>query len=128
MSLTFQSPKKIFLKNKKEGYNLVFEDIFETVDFLFVFVNTYFKVIAQGHDIFAQITENNFAKFYFNGEIGHQDYFHDLHDAIEIAQSEIFLAGWCFSPQIFLVRPPKLHPNSRLDQVLLRACRRGVKV
>lgn len=79
---------------------------------------------------FAPHCENNYAKWYINGE----EYFSDLADALKKATSKIYIAGWMLSPGFYLIRPAK--PDSieerdqanRLDRLLLSAATRGCKI
>ena len=79
---------------------------------------------------FAPHCEENFAKWYINGE----QYFADVADTMKEASSKIFIAGWMLSPGLYLKRPSKPQSSDpkdheyRLDNLLLAAAKRGVKV
>lgn len=76
---------------------------------------------------FAPIVDCSMAKWYING----QTYFEDVADAMEKAASKIYITDWMLSPGMYLKRPVHTtHPRLefRLDQILLRAANRGVKV
>ena len=64
------------------------------------------------------------AQWYVNGK----DYFSGLHDAINNAKWQILLSGWFLSADTYLKRPIKDFPESRIDKVIEKACKRGVKV
>lgn len=44
------------------------------------------------------------------------------------ARSQVFIAGLWVSPDLHLLRPPRKHPNSRLDRLLEHKARQGVQV
>jgi phospholipase D1/2 len=78
---------------------------------------------------FCPVTRSNYAKWYINGV----DYYADLADEVERAESKIFITDWWLSPQIYLKRPIPVTATGldtfwRLDQVLLRAAQRGVMI
>ena len=56
-------------------------------------------------------------------------YFNAVADAMEAARSEILLAGWFLSPEVYLKRPA-IDENRRwrLDEVLKRKAQQGVRV
>lgn len=49
-------------------------------------------------------------------------------EMIELARDEIFIADWWICPEIYMRRPMAEGNKWRLDQVLLRAAKRGVKI
>lgn len=60
-------------------------------------------------------------------------YFRNLADALEKAESEIFITDWWLCPKYFLVRPVSLLSKTdkekyRLDCLLNKAALRGVKI
>lgn len=81
-------------------------------------------VRSNPYDSFSPVRAKNHAKAFVNAEA----YFRDLHSDFDSAQDEIFIRGWWISPEVYLLRPIERHPESRLDKVLLRAARRGVKI
>lgn len=57
-----------------------------------------------------------------------EEYYGTLVRAIENAREEIYLHGWWISPELYLKRPPADNPQLRLDRVLQRKAREGVKI
>lgn len=57
-----------------------------------------------------------------------EEYFKVLLDCILGAKEEILIQGWWVSPEVYLLRPPALHPESRLDHVLQRKAKEGVRI
>jgi phospholipase D1/2 len=55
-------------------------------------------------------------------------YFEKLCDVLEEATHEIYIQGWWVTPELYLKRPPALYPEWRLDKVLGRQAKRGVKI
>ena len=79
------------------------------------------------HNSFAPIARESFSKWYINGK----DYFIDVAEAMDKATSKIYITGWMLSPGFYMKRPVNpMDPDNkyRLDQILLRAAKRGVKV
>ncbi|CAG8616793.1 14882_t:CDS:10, partial [Cetraspora pellucida] len=68
------------------------------------------------HGSFAKIRENAFAKWYVNGK----DYFYAVSEAISNAKEEIFIEDWWLSPE--------LNEQYRLDKLLKRKAKEGVKI
>ncbi|CAG8514103.1 24540_t:CDS:2, partial [Racocetra persica] len=98
---------------------------------------------------FAEVREKAFAKWYVNGK----DYFHAVSEAISNAEHEIFIEDWWLSPELFynvieifpklefpnfipkehnagryLRRPPYKNEEWRLDRLLKRKAKQGVKI
>ena len=83
----------------------------------------------QRFESFSFVREKNFAKWYIDQQDPvNGDYYGDIHDAIEKAEKKVFITDWFLTPEIFLKRPIKEYPESRLDDTLLRAAKRGVRV
>ena len=55
-------------------------------------------------------------------------YYPTLHTAILNAKHEIFITDWWLHPYTFLKRPAKLYPNSRLDRMLEKKAKQGIKI
>ncbi|PVV02736.1 hypothetical protein BB560_002805 [Smittium megazygosporum] len=55
-------------------------------------------------------------------------YFESLYSAISEAKETIYIMGWWISPEIYLKRPPRLYPDSRLDILLKKKAKSGVMV
>lgn len=58
---------------------------------------------------------------------GH-DYFYALSDILENAKETIWILDWWLTPELYLRRPPTEHEDYRLDRLLLRKAKEGVKV
>lgn len=63
-----------------------------------------------------------------NWLIDAEEYYGALVRAIEDAREEIYLHGWWISPELYLKRPPADNPQLRLDRILQRKAREGVKI
>lgn len=57
-----------------------------------------------------------------------EDYYAELVKAVQAAKKEIFLHGWWISPELHLIRPAAVYPQMRLDRLLQRKAREGVKI
>jgi len=55
-------------------------------------------------------------------------YYPTLHTAILNAKHEIFITDWWLHPYTFLKRPAKVYPNSRLDRMLEKKAKQGIKI
>uniref|UniRef100_T1J7Z2 Phospholipase n=1 Tax=Strigamia maritima TaxID=126957 RepID=T1J7Z2_STRMM len=55
-------------------------------------------------------------------------YFEAIADALEAAKEEIFITDWMLSPEIFLKRPILEGQKWRLDKILERKAKEGVKI
>jgi phosphatidylserine/phosphatidylglycerophosphate/cardiolipin synthase-like enzyme len=78
---------------------------------------------------FCPVTRSNYAKWYINGS----EYFSDLAEELEKAESKVFITDWWLSPELYLKRPIPVTASGldmtwRLDKVLLRAAQRGVMI
>ncbi|EFA76359.1 phospholipase D1 [Heterostelium album PN500] len=56
------------------------------------------------------------------------DYFAASALAIENATREVFITAWFLSPEVFLIRYPSLDPKYRMDNLLCRKAKQGVKI
>ena len=68
-----------------------------------------------------------YCKYYVDGE----NYYSDLYDSLMMAQSEVFITDWWLSPELYLKRPVNedgMNQESRLDRVLTKIARKGVKI
>jgi len=63
-------------------------------------------------------------RYYVDGK----DYFHAVSDAILAAKDEIYIADWWLSPEMYLRRPPEKNQEFRLDRLLERKAREGIKI
>ena len=57
-----------------------------------------------------------------------EDLWISIHDSLLSAKEEVLIAGWWISPEIYLKRPGSKYPESRLDKVIEKIAKRGVKV
>ncbi|KAG0349343.1 hypothetical protein BG004_007527 [Podila humilis] len=73
---------------------------------------------------FAPQRDDAKVRYYVDGK----DYFHAVSDAILAAKSEIYIADWWLSPELYLRRPPEKNEQFRLDRLLKRKAREGVKI
>ncbi|CAH3173881.1 unnamed protein product [Porites lobata] len=76
------------------------------------------------HDSFAPVRDNSCAQWFVDGE----SYFDSVADALESAEEEIFLTGWWISPEVYLRRPVTAGHDWRLDNILERKAKDGVKI
>lgn len=81
-------------------------------------------IIESRFKSFSPIREKNFARFFINAEGYYEQLYYDLIGA----KYEIFIRGWWVCPELFLRRPIENYPESRLDKVLEKAAKRGVKI
>ncbi|KAG0048319.1 hypothetical protein BGZ83_006692 [Gryganskiella cystojenkinii] len=81
---------------------------------------------VKSHRFGSFAPERNDAKvrYYVDGK----DYFHAISDAILAAKSEIYIADWWLSPELYLRRPPEKNQEFRLDRLLKRKAQEGVKI
>lgn len=57
-----------------------------------------------------------------------EEYYREVIKSIDEAKEEIFIHGWWVSPELHLLRPAINHPEARLDRILQRKAREGVKI
>ena len=81
---------------------------------------------SQKHrfDSFAPIRTNCFAQWFVDG----RDYFWALSAALEMAQQTIFIHDWMLSPELYLRRPANGNQQYRIDRLLQKKAREGVKI
>ncbi|KAF9378152.1 hypothetical protein CPC16_011439 [Podila verticillata] len=73
---------------------------------------------------FAPEREDAKVRYYVDGK----DYFHAVSDAILAAKTEIYIADWWLSPELYLRRPPANNEEFRLDRLLKRKAMEGVMI
>ncbi|CAG2219287.1 PLD1_2 [Mytilus edulis] len=73
---------------------------------------------------FAPVRENSYAKWFIDG----CSYFSAVAEALESAKEEIFITDWWLSPEIYLKRHTMDWNRWRLDKVLERKAKEGVKI
>ncbi|RKP19740.1 phospholipase D/nuclease [Rozella allomycis CSF55] len=86
------------------------------------FVNEFCKV--HPHGSFAPVRLNCHVEWFIDG----QDTFKSIYEAINNAQRQIFIHGWWVSPELYLLRPSHLYPESRLDKLLKLKASQGVQI
>ncbi|KAL0576186.1 hypothetical protein V5O48_005784 [Marasmius crinis-equi] len=84
------------------------------------------KQINDSHRFqsFANQRSDNFVKWHIDGH----DYMWAVSEMLENAKECIMILDWWLTPQLYLRRPPAKHPNWRLDKILERKVKQGVKV
>ncbi|RLV94532.1 Phospholipase D1 [Spathaspora sp. JA1] len=73
---------------------------------------------------FAPVRENCFAQWLVDG----RDHFWAVSSALEMAKDTIFLHDWWLTPEIYLRRPANGNQQWRLDRILQRKAKQGVKI
>ncbi|KAF9312591.1 hypothetical protein BG003_006127 [Podila horticola] len=73
---------------------------------------------------FAPQREDAKVRYYVDGK----DYFHAVSDAILAAKTEIYIADWWLSPELYLRRPPEKNEEFRLDRLLKKKAMDGVMI
>ncbi|KAH6655650.1 hypothetical protein BKA67DRAFT_502714, partial [Truncatella angustata] len=73
---------------------------------------------------FAPVRNNVFAQFLVDG----RDYMWMVSRAISMAQDVIYIHDWWLSPELYMRRPAVISEKWRLDRLLQRKAREGVKV
>ncbi|XP_070504074.1 phospholipase D1-like isoform X4 [Chironomus tepperi] len=96
--------------------------------------NNYFKQVANStardftspnpHNSFAPVRTSTLASWFVDGA----NHMSAVADALEGALEEIFIADWWLSPEIYMKRPTLDGEYWRLDKILLRKARQGVKI
>lgn len=73
---------------------------------------------------FAPVRQNAFAQWLVDG----RDYMWNVSRAISMAQDVIYIHDWWLSPELYMRRPACISQKWRLDRLLQRKAREGVKV
>ena len=81
-------------------------------------------IVESRFKSFSPVRENCFTKVLINAE----EYYEQLLDDLNAARYEIFIRGWWVCPELYLKRPIERFPESRLDVVIQKAAKRGVKI
>ncbi|KAH9885156.1 phospholipase D [Xylariomycetidae sp. FL2044] len=81
---------------------------------------------SQRHrfDSFAPVRQNAFAQWLVDA----RDYMWNVSRAISMAQDVIYIHDWWLSPELYMRRPACISQKWRLDRLLQRKAREGVKV
>ena len=69
-------------------------------------------------------SQGNDVKWYVDGA----GYFYAVSLALEEARQSLMILDWWLSPELYLRRPPAKNEGYRLDRMLQRAAKRGVKI
>ncbi|CCG23217.1 Pld1 phospholipase D1 [Candida orthopsilosis Co 90-125] len=80
--------------------------------------------VRHRFDSFAPIRQNCFAQWFVDG----RDYFWAVSAAIEMAKETIYIHDWWLSPELYLRRPALGNQQYRIDRLLQRKAREGVKI
>ncbi|CRK14407.1 hypothetical protein BN1708_002679 [Verticillium longisporum] len=75
-------------------------------------------------DSFAPVRQGVFAQWLVDG----RDYMWNVSRAISMARDVIYIHDWWLSPELYMRRPPAISQKWRLDRLLQRKAREGVKV
>ena len=75
-------------------------------------------------DSFAPVRSNVFAQWLVDG----RDYMWNVSRAISMAKDVIYIHDWWLSPELYMRRPAAISQKWRLDRLLQRKAREGVKV
>ncbi|RYO97966.1 hypothetical protein DL764_007227 [Monosporascus ibericus] len=75
-------------------------------------------------DSFAPVRRNAFAQWLVDG----RDYMWNVSRAISMAQDVIYIHDWWLSPELYMRRPACISQKWRLDRLLQRKAREGVKI
>lgn len=118
-SLKFlNSERKVKLLAKNERILRQFEDSIN-----FMLSNTvWLKPNRFGS--FAPVRDGIFAQWLVDG----RDYMWNVSRAINMAKDVIYIHDWWLSPQLYMRRPPAISQKWRLDRLLQRKAREGVKI
>lgn len=83
-------------------------------------------VWAEPHrfESFAPIRKNCFAQWFVDA----RDYFWAVSLALEMAKDVIFIHDWWLSPELYLRRPANGNQQWRIDRILQRKAKQGVKI
>ncbi|KZW01475.1 phospholipase D/nuclease [Exidia glandulosa HHB12029] len=73
---------------------------------------------------FAAERDLNAVKWHIDGH----DFFWALSELLDSAKECIFILDWWLSPELYLRRPPAYYPEWRIDKILERKAKEGVKV
>ncbi|KAI9244178.1 hypothetical protein BDA99DRAFT_529337 [Phascolomyces articulosus] len=73
---------------------------------------------------FAPVRKNGKVKWFVDGE----NHMNAVAEAILSAKSEIYIADWWLTPELYLRRPPEKNQEFRLDRLLERKAKEGVMV
>ncbi|WEJ95065.1 Phospholipase D1 [Yamadazyma tenuis] len=75
-------------------------------------------------DSFAPVRDNCYAQWFVDG----RDYFWAISSAIEMAKDVVYIHDWWLSPELYLRRPANGNQQWRIDRLLQRKAKQGVKI
>lgn len=81
-------------------------------------------IVANRFNSFSPVRSKNFVNYFINAE----GYYSNLYTDLTSARYEVFIRGWWICPELYLKRPIESNQQSRIDYVLEKAARRGVKI
>lgn len=83
-------------------------------------------VWSQSHRLnsFAPVRKNCYAQWFVDA----RDYFWAVSSAIEMAKDTVFIHDWWLSPELYLRRPANGNQQFRVDRLLQRKAKQGVKI
>jgi len=73
---------------------------------------------------FSSPREDNICKWHVDGH----DFMWAVAELIDSAKEQICILDWWLSPELYMKRPPALYPEWRLDRLLEKKAKQGVKV
>ncbi|ODV80433.1 phospholipase D, partial [Suhomyces tanzawaensis NRRL Y-17324] len=118
---------KITLENSERKMVLVPKSIKEQklwIKSLLEMKNSTIYSNANRFGSFAPIRKNSFAQWFVDG----RDYFWAVSSALEMAKDVIFIHDWWLSPELYLRRPANGNQQWRIDRILQRKAKQGVKI
>ena len=114
----YNSERKLKLLAKHERQLFQFEESIQYV------ISTSPWAQKNRFDSFAPVRKNVFARWLVDG----RDYMWNVSRAIAQAKDVIYIHDWWLSPELYMRRPPAISQKWRLDRLLQRKAREGVKV
>lgn len=114
----YNSERKIKLLAKNERQLHQFDDSIR-----FMAQNTIWTK-PNRFDSFAPVRSKVFAQWLVDG----RDYMWNVSRAISMAKDVIYMHGWWISPELYMRRPAAISQKWRLDRLLQRKAREGVKI
>jgi phospholipase D1/2 len=112
------SERKVRLLAKNERQLQQFED---SIRFM---LSTTPWVKKQRFDSFAPVRQNVAAQWLVDG----RDYMWNVSRAMSMAKDSILIHDWWLSPELYMRRPAAISQKWRLDRLLQRKAREGVKI
>ena len=114
----YNSERKIRLLAKHERQLRQFEDSIQNM------LSTTPWALKNRFDSFAPVRTNVAARFLVDG----RDYMWNVSRAINMAKDTIYIHDWWLSPELYMRRPAAISKKWRLDRLLQRKAREGVRV